>query len=163
VPGGRGRRPGAGAGGLEPGPACRGLGAHPGRGLGGRGGAQSRRRHYCRRMPFARVRREHRGQELLDARSPPPPRPTPPPWPPRLRRRWLARGVRSGLVEPSAATLATVDARGRPRARMVLVKRADESGFTFYTNRRSAKARELERRPEAALVMWWPELHRQVR
>jgi pyridoxamine 5'-phosphate oxidase len=47
-------------------------------------------------------------------------------------------------------TLATADARGRPRARMVLLKQADERGFTFYTNLESAKARELAARPHAA-------------
>jgi len=46
---------------------------------------------------------------------------------------------------------------------MVLLKRADERGLTFYSNLRSAKARELAARPHAALVLWWPELHRQVR
>jgi len=106
-------------------------------------------------MPLARVRHEYRGQVLLESRSPAEPLP--------LLSRWLAQAMRAGLLEPNAMTLATVDARGRPRARMVLLKRVDEHGFTFYTNRRSAKARELGRRPEAALVLWWPELHRQVR
>jgi pyridoxamine 5'-phosphate oxidase len=71
--------------------------------------------------------------------------------------------MRHGFLEPNAMTLATVDARGRPRARMVLLKQADPHGFTFYTNLDSAKARELAGRPQAALVMWWPELHRQLR
>lgn len=106
-------------------------------------------------MPLTRVRRDYRGQVLLESRSPVRPLP--------LFRRWLAQAVGAGLLEPNAMTLATVDARGRPRARMVLLKLADARGFTFYTNQRSAKARELAGRAEAALVLWWPELHRQVR
>jgi pyridoxamine 5'-phosphate oxidase len=80
-----------------------------------------------------------------------------------LLRRWLALALERGGPEPTATTLATVDARGRPRARMVLLREAGEAGFVFYTNRASAKARELAAHPEAALVLWWPDLHRQVR
>lgn len=106
-------------------------------------------------MTLARVRREYRGQVLLESRAPGAPLP--------LLRRWLRDALRHGFLEPNAMTLATVDTLGRPRARMVLLKRADERGFTFYSNLRSAKARELDTRPHAALVLWWPELHRQVR
>ena len=106
-------------------------------------------------MPLARVRREYRGQALLERRAPASPLP--------LFQRWLEDALRHDFVEPNAMTLATVDALGRPRARMVLLKRADERGFTFYSNLRSAKSRELAARPHAALVLWWPELHRQVR
>ena len=106
-------------------------------------------------MPLARVRREYRGPVLLESRAPAAPFP--------LLNRWLLDAVRHGFLEPNAMTLATVDARGRPRARMVLLKQADPRGLTFYTNLDSAKARELAGRPQAALVMWWPELHRQLR
>ena len=106
-------------------------------------------------MTLARVRREYRGQALLERRAPSSPLP--------LLQRWLRDALRRDFVEPNAMTLATVDALGRPRARMVLLKRADERGLTFYSNLRSAKARELAVRPHAALVLWWPELHRQVR
>src|SRR5262245_55928360 len=106
-------------------------------------------------MSLARVRREYRGPMLLESRVPSAPLP--------LLRRWLGDALRHGFLEPNAMTLATVDSRGRPRARMVLLKQADARGLTFYTNLRSAKARELAGRPRAALVLWWPELHRQVR
>jgi pyridoxamine 5'-phosphate oxidase len=53
-------------------------------------------------------------------------------------------------------TLATVDRRGRPRARMLLMKAADERGFTFFTNQESAKGQELAAHPDAAMVFWWP-------
>ena len=69
-------------------------------------------------------------------------------------------------VEPfdaTAMTLATVDARGRPSARMVLLKGADERGFTFFTGYESRKGRELAENPRAALVFYWRPLGRQVR
>ena len=60
-------------------------------------------------------------------------------------------------------TLATVDADGRPAARIVLLKDADAQGFTFFTNYQSRKGRELAARPAAALLFFWPELERQIR
>ncbi len=64
---------------------------------------------------------------------------------------------------PEAMTLATVDADGAPDARMVLLKGADERGFRFYTNAKSAKGSQLSAAPHAALVIYWRELDRQVR
>jgi pyridoxamine 5'-phosphate oxidase len=69
-------------------------------------------------------------------------------------------------VEPhdaTAMTLATVDVRGRPSARMVLLKGVDERGFLFFTNRESRKGRELEANPFAALTLHWPASQQQVR
>jgi pyridoxamine 5'-phosphate oxidase len=65
--------------------------------------------------------------------------------------------------EPNAMTVATADADGVPAARMLLLKGFDERGFVFYTNYESAKGRELEQNPRAALLFYWPELERQVR
>ncbi len=59
--------------------------------------------------------------------------------------------------------LSTVDADGRPDARAVLLKGVDSRGFVFYTNRLSAKGRQLEANGRAALTMVWREIERQVR
>ena len=60
-------------------------------------------------------------------------------------------------------TLATAAPDGRPSARIVLLKEVSESGFVFYTNYRSRKARDLQQNPWAALVFYWAALERQVR
>ena len=65
--------------------------------------------------------------------------------------------------DPTAMTLATVDADGMPNARMVLLKGADARGFVFYTNLDSQKGRELGAHPVAALVFHWKSSNRQVR
>ncbi|MBX3158927.1 MAG: pyridoxamine 5'-phosphate oxidase [Deltaproteobacteria bacterium] len=78
-------------------------------------------------------------------------------------RRWIQRAVDAGLTTPNAMTLATVDERGRPAARIVLLKDVDARGLTFYTNYRSRKASDLAAHGYAALVLWWEMLHRQVR
>jgi pyridoxamine 5'-phosphate oxidase len=76
---------------------------------------------------------------------------------------WFEQAQTATGHEPNAMTVATVDADGVPAARMLLLKGFDERGFVFYTNYESAKGRELEENPRAALVFYWPELERQVR
>lgn len=84
-----------------------------------------------------------------------------------LFHRWFEQARQSAPApwcEPNAMTLATVDPRtGRPSARIVLLKDLDDTGFVFFTNYQSRKARDLDASPHAALVMHWPWLERQVR
>jgi pyridoxamine 5'-phosphate oxidase len=75
---------------------------------------------------------------------------------------WYERAVKE-VPLADAMTLATVDADGSPDARMVLLKGFGTDGFRFFTNLGSAKARQLEAVPRAALVLYWRELDRQVR
>ena len=77
-------------------------------------------------------------------------------------QKWFEQALTAQLLEPSAMTLATVDKDGHPSARIVLLKGADERGFTFFTNYESRKGRELAANPSAALVLYWAELERQV-
>lgn len=81
----------------------------------------------------------------------------------RLFALWYDDAVQAEPNDPSAMTLATVDADGLPDARMVLMKAFDETGFVFYSHLDSAKGRELAANPKAALVFHWKSLRRQVR
>ncbi len=67
------------------------------------------------------------------------------------------------IPESSATVLATATPDGQPSARVVLLKSCDDSGFVFYTNLASQKARELHDNPMAALCFYWPTLSVQVR
>ncbi len=78
-------------------------------------------------------------------------------------RRWLASAVAHPISTANAMTLATVDDRGRPAARIVLLKEIDAHGFVFFTNYDSRKGRDLAAHPFAALVLFWEPLHRQIR
>jgi pyridoxamine 5'-phosphate oxidase len=78
-------------------------------------------------------------------------------------QRWFAQAQSTGAALPEAMTLATATADGIPSARMVLLKQVDQRGFAFFTSYASAKGRDLERNPRAALVFYWSELGKQVR
>jgi pyridoxamine 5'-phosphate oxidase len=80
-----------------------------------------------------------------------------------LFQRWLHEARAVGINLAEAMTLATATPEGKPSARLVLLKQADEQGFVFFTNYNSMKARELDSNPQAALVFYWPQLERQVR
>jgi pyridoxamine 5'-phosphate oxidase len=79
-------------------------------------------------------------------------------------RAWLDEARAAGEREPEAMTLATVDADGRPSARIVLLRgRSDDGVLRFFTGYDSRKGHELQGNPWAALVLHWKSLSRQVR
>lgn len=78
-------------------------------------------------------------------------------------RAWLAEAEATDMIEPTAMTLATVDADGRPSARMVLFKGWHEGGLCFYTHYESRKAAALAANPWAAATFWWDRFERSVR
>jgi pyridoxamine 5'-phosphate oxidase len=75
---------------------------------------------------------------------------------------WMDDVIDAGLPEPNAMVLATVSAAGWPRARTVLLKHYGSGGFTFYTNRTSAKGQALAANPRACLLFPWYARQRQV-
>lgn len=81
-----------------------------------------------------------------------------------LFQSWLEEAKACGSIsEPTAMTLSTAGADGRPSSRIVLLKAADKEGFVFYTNLASRKGREIEENPWASLCFYWMALDRQVR
>lgn len=100
------------------------------------------------------LRSEYSGRRLEEERVPVSPF--------DLFRQWFQEAETAGEAEPNAMVLSTIrDAR--PVSRVVLLKGMDQGGFWFFTNYRSAKARELAAAPTAALNFFWPKVHRQVR
>ena len=67
------------------------------------------------------------------------------------------------MREPEAICIATADAGGQPRARMVLLRVRDEHGFCFFTNYTSRKGHDLEENPKATILWYAEPLGRQVR
>ena len=75
---------------------------------------------------------------------------------------WLDE-ARNVAGEPQTMTLATATPDGKPSARVVLLRGLDDRGLVFFTNRESRKGQELRRNPQAAVVLHWWELGRQLR
>jgi pyridoxamine 5'-phosphate oxidase len=76
---------------------------------------------------------------------------------------WMQQTIKSGIPDPNAMTIATVDATGQPSQRIVLLKHLDEKGFVFYTNLNSRKAQELKQNSKISLHFPWYFLERQVK
>jgi len=76
---------------------------------------------------------------------------------------WYGQTIDTGIYEPGAMTLATVDADGQPWQRIVLLKLFDEAGFVFFTNYESRKAQQIAQNPKVALLFPWHALGRQVK
>ena len=76
---------------------------------------------------------------------------------------WYAQAEEAGCTEPNAMTVSTIGPDGGPDSRIVLARGIDHDGITFFTNRESAKGREIALNPRASVTFGWLELHRQVR
>jgi pyridoxamine 5'-phosphate oxidase len=81
-----------------------------------------------------------------------------------LLARWFADAHACALNNPAAVVIGTVAPDGTPRARTVLCRGIDQGrgALVFYTNRDSAKGRQLAERPHASAVFYWDALARQV-
>ena len=76
---------------------------------------------------------------------------------------WWNDALASNIDEVNAMTLATVNAAGKPSARIVLLKGMSEEGYQFYTNYESDKAKEIAGNNNVAIIFFWKELERQIR
>jgi pyridoxamine 5'-phosphate oxidase len=76
---------------------------------------------------------------------------------------WFVDAEKTPTVEePNAMTLSTVDAKGVPKARVVLLKEFTQEGFVFYTNYTSGKAQAIAQNNKVCISFFWPSLERQI-
>ena len=76
---------------------------------------------------------------------------------------WIKDALENEVTEPNAMNLATVDSKGNPRNRMVLIKYLEGDEIGFFTNLNSDKSIEIQGHARISCTIWWPELERQVR
>ncbi|MCW8854862.1 MAG: pyridoxamine 5'-phosphate oxidase [Gammaproteobacteria bacterium] len=76
---------------------------------------------------------------------------------------WYAQTIETGVYEPGAMSLATVDEEGQPWQRTVLLKLFDEQGFVFFTNYESRKAKQMDANPKVSLLFPWHAMGRQLK
>jgi pyridoxamine 5'-phosphate oxidase len=74
----------------------------------------------------------------------------------------MDQAIEAEIQDPTAMSLATVNAEGKPWQRMVLLKGFDKQGFVFYTNLSSRKAQEIDNNAQVSLHFPWLQLDRQV-
>ncbi len=77
--------------------------------------------------------------------------------------KWFSDALKVDTDDANAFALSTCTKDGRPSSRIVLLKAVDEKGFSFYTNYGGRKSRELDENPNAAMLFFFRELHRQIR
>jgi pyridoxamine 5'-phosphate oxidase len=106
---------------------------------------------------LASMRRHYEREELNEEQAPAEPY--------ALFHQWLAQAIEFELppLEPNAMVLSSVDRKGRPHGRVMLLKEVDAQGFVFFSHYRSAKGQDFAGNPQAALTFFWPVLERQVR
>ena len=80
-----------------------------------------------------------------------------------LLSRWMQDAIDGGVTEPNAMNIATVDSKGNPRNRMVLLKYLEGDEIGFFTNLKSDKSLEIRAHSMVSATIWWPEMERQVR
>ncbi len=104
---------------------------------------------------FGDVRREYDLSRLDDSKLPDDPL--------LLFVAWMDKASTSGIPDPTAMTLSTVDDLGSPSSRIVLLKKIDQNRLVFFTNYQSRKAKEIRNNSKVAAHFYWPELERQVK
>ena len=80
-----------------------------------------------------------------------------------LFREWFNEAKKSEINDPNAVALGTIDYKGYPSVRMVLLKDYNDDGFVFYTNFNSNKSKAIKKDPKISLCFHWKSLLRQVR
>lgn len=85
------------------------------------------------------------------------------PNPYRQFEQWYQVTLDTDIAEPTAMSLASVDAEGQPWQRLVLLKLYDENGFVFFTNYNSRKAEQIAGNAKVSLLFPWHPMGRQVK
>ncbi len=85
---------------------------------------------------------------------------------PHQPMQWFSEWMEQALdsePEPTAFVLSTVGDDLKPASRIVLLKKFDDEGFTFFTNYESRKAFHMAQNPYVSMNFFWTTLQRQVR
>ena len=76
---------------------------------------------------------------------------------------WIQEATKSGVGLPHALNLASVNEKGQPSSRMVLLKRLSDEGLVFFTDYEGRKGKEIIKNKKAAMNFWWAKTDKQIR
>ena len=80
-----------------------------------------------------------------------------------LFNKWFDSASKNEISDPNAISLSTVNSKGQPNVRIVLMKSFNEDGLTFFTNSSSSKGKEIESNTNIAACFYWKSIEKQVR
>ena len=80
-----------------------------------------------------------------------------------LFNKWFDSASKNEISDPNAISLSTVNLKGQPNVRIVLMKSFNEDGLTFFTNSSSSKGKEIESNTNIAACFYWKSIEKQVR
>jgi len=80
-----------------------------------------------------------------------------------LFNKWFESASKKEISDPNAISLSTVNSKGQPNVRIVLMKSFNEDGLTFFTNSNSSKGKEIESNTNIAACFYWKSIEKQVR
>ena len=76
---------------------------------------------------------------------------------------WMEQARNTEKSDADAISLATIDEKGFPNVRMVLLRKIEADSFVFFTNYTSKKAKEIEFSNKVAFSFHWKSLAKQIR
>ena len=80
-----------------------------------------------------------------------------------LFNKWFKLASKKEISDPNAISLSTVNSKGQPNVRIVLMKSFNEDGLTFFTNSSSSKGMEIKSNVNIAACFYWKSIEKQVR
>tara|TARA_B100001109_G_scaffold117690_1_gene95917 strand:- start:1256 stop:1858 length:603 start_codon:yes stop_codon:yes gene_type:complete len=80
-----------------------------------------------------------------------------------LFNKWFKSASKKEISDPNAISLSTVNSKGQPNVRIVLMKSFNEDGLTFFTNSSSSKGMEIKSNRNIAACFYWKSIEKQVR
>ena len=76
---------------------------------------------------------------------------------------WVQEAQKESVALPHAMNIATINDKGKPSSRMVLLKRISQEGFVFFTDYEGGKGTQISNSAHVALNFWWAKTNKQIR
>ena len=76
---------------------------------------------------------------------------------------WFSQALDADKDNAISFVLSTVSQENIPSSRVLLMRKVDENGFTFFTNYDSSKSKDIENNHFVSINFFWNKLEKQIR
>ncbi len=76
---------------------------------------------------------------------------------------WIEEAEINSVALPHAMNVSSINLKGKPSSRMVLLKRISNEGLVFFTDYEGHKGQQIIAYPYVALTFWWAKTNKQIR